>query len=503
MIAATRKKEHVLDNTDRRASARKDLRLFLRVAVSVALIAATTFIFYRVVHVNPTTAGFLFLVAILLIATKGGLVESTIASVAAMLCFNFFFLPPIGTLTIADPQNWVALFAFLATSLTASQLSARAKRRAVEAEERRGEVERLYALSRGLLLIDNSQEVGRQIVQQIALTCEIPGVALYVRGTAELYRSGLTDPDVAVKLREAAVRSAVLKEDETNLIVTPVRLGGEPIGSIGLSGINLSDAALQSLLNLVAIALERANSQKAVTRAEVARQSEELKSTLLDAIAHEFKTPLTSIKAVTTDLLSGTPNPLPAHQHELISIVDESTDRLSKLVTDAIQLARIEGGTFRLNIGIHFPSSLVHAALRQIKSMIDERKVDVIVPEGLPPVRVDSELIQVVLTHLLDNALKYSPPDSPITIGARPGEGKVIVYVADKGPGLSEAEQAQVFEKFYRGKNERHLQGTGMGLAIAREILRAHGEDIALSSTPGKGSEFSFGLPTVPGAVPQ
>ena len=455
------------------------------------------------VPVNPTTAGFLFLVAILLIATKGGLVESTIASVAAMLCFNFFFLPPIGTLTIADPQNWVALFAFLATSLTASQLSARAKRRAVEAEERRGEVERLYALSRGLLLIDNSQPVAKQIVQQISQTCEIPTVALYVRGTGELYRSGLTEADVDVKLRDAAVRSAVLKEDGTNLIVTPIRLGGEPIGSIALTGSALSDAALQSLLNLVAIGLERANSQKAVTQAEVARQSEELKSTLLDAIAHEFKTPLTSIKAVTTDLLSGTPDSLQPHQHELISIADESTDRLSKLVTDAIQLARIEGGTFRLNLGIHFPSSLVNAALRQMKSLIEERKIDVIVPDDLPPVRVDSGLIQVVLTHLLDNALKYSPPDNPITIGARLGEGKVIVYLVDKGKGIGEAEQAQVFEKFYRGRNERHLQGTGMGLAIAREILRAHGEDIALTSTPGQGSEFSFGLPIAPGAISQ
>jgi two-component system sensor histidine kinase KdpD len=503
IIAGSEVKRREQEFPKRLVSVRSHFRLALRVAAAVAFVSATTFVLSRLIPVNATTAGFLFLVVILLIATKGGLVESTVASVAALLCFNFFFLPPVRTLTIADPQNWVALFAFLATSLTASQLSAHAKRRALEAEERRGEVEKLYALSRALLLIDTSQPIAKQIVHQITLTFESPGVALYVRATGELYCAGLTMPDVESKLHESAVRSAVLKDEGMDVTITPIRLGGEPIGSLAFSGGAFSDAALQSLLNLVAIALERASSQKAVTQAEVARQSEELKSTLLDAIAHEFKTPLTSLKAVTTDLLSGAPGSLQPQQFELISIADESTDRLSKLVTDAIQLARIEGGTFRLNLGIHFPSSLVNGALRQMKSVTDDRKIHVQVPGDLPPVRVDAALIQVVLTHLLDNALKYSPPANPITIGARLGERKVILYLADQSQGISEDEQKQIFEKFYRGKNERHVQGTGMGLAIAREILRAHGEDISLSSSPGRGSEFSFGLPIAPGGSPQ
>lgn len=259
-VASTSKERHRETSHKSLSSYRKNFILILRVSIALLFVAATTFVLYRLVPVNATTAGFLYLVAILLIATKGGLVESTIASVAAMLCFNLFFLPPIGTLTIADPQNWIALFAFLATSLTASQLSVHAKRRALEAEDRRGEVERLYALSRALLLTDAAQPTAKQIVQQIALTCGVPNVALYVRGSGEVYHAGTADLDIAPKLRESAVRSVVIEDQETSLIVTPIRLGGEPIGSLAFSGGRFSDAALQSLLNLVAIGLERARS---------------------------------------------------------------------------------------------------------------------------------------------------------------------------------------------------------------------------------------------------
>jgi len=475
---------------------RKAISLAIRILFSLASVAALTFVLSRWMHANASTTGFFYLLEILFIATKIGIVESTVASVAAMFCFNFFFLPPVGTLTIADPQNWIALFTFLVTSLTASQLSARAQRRTQEALDRQSEMERLYSLSRALLLADATQPMPNQIVKQIAQTFEFSSVALYVRSSGEVVRAGLSGvQDVDVRMREAAVRSTVVRDDATGLVVTPIRLGGEPIGSLALSEGALSDAALQSLLNLVAIGLERANSQNAVNRAEVARQSEELKSTLLDAIAHEFKTPLTSIKAVTTDLLLQSSGELPEPTRELISIADEAVDRLSNLVTDAIQLARIEGGTFRLNLGIHFVDALVHGGIRRIKALTDGRRIDVSIPDDVPLVRVDVELIQMAIAHLLHNALKYSPRESAISVSARTEEGKVILQVRDNGPGIPEEEQGRIFEKFYRGKNERHLKGTGMGLSIAREIVKAHGEDIWVASTPGQGSEFSFSLP--------
>ena len=474
-------------------------RLTLRLLLALGLVATITFVFFRLIHVNATTVGFFYLVAILVIATVGGLLEATASSVVAMLCFNFFFFPPVGTFTVADPQNWVALFAFLTTALTASQLSARLKRQRREALDRQREMERLYALSRAILLTDISQPTAKQIAHQISHAFECSAVALYDRKSSEVYVSGPeTFPNIDAKLRESAIRSSVIREDADEILITPIRLGGEPIGSLAVRHAFMSDAALQSVLSLVAVGLEKARAQEEVNRAQVARQSEELKSTLLDAIAHEFKTPLTSIKAVTTDLLSNPEESLSEQQRGLVTIADEGADRLARLVTEAIQLARIEGGKFQLNREVHFPSSLLSAALRQTKSLTDGRELKVEAAEGLPLVLVDAELIQMVIAHLIDNAVKYTPPGSPIVIGARSTQSGVTIHVSDQGPGITEDEQSRIFDKFYRGSRGQHLKGTGMGLAIAREIIRAHGEEIWVRSNPGQGSEFCFSLPIAP-----
>jgi two-component system, OmpR family, sensor histidine kinase KdpD len=480
----------------------KVMRLTLRLLVALSLVATITFVFVRAIHVNATSVGFFYLVAILVIATTGGLLEASVSSVVAMLCFNFFFLPPVGTFTIADPQNWVALFAFLTTALTASQLSARLKRQRGEALDRQREMERLYALSRGILLTDTAQPTAKQIAHQMAHAFDWPAVALYDRNTGEVYVAGpQAFPNIDAidaKLRESAIQSSVLHEESGEILITPIRLGGEPIGSLAVKHAFMSDAALQSVLSLVAVGLEKARAQEEANRAQVARQSEELKSTLLDAIAHEFKTPLTSIKAVTTDLLSNPEEPLSQQQRGLVAIADEGADRLSRLVTEAIQLARIEGGKFQLNRQVHFPSSLLSGALRQTKSLTDGRELKMESAESLPLVWVDAELIQMVITHLIDNAVKYTPPGSPIVIGAHTSERGVILHVTDQGPGITQDEQSRIFEKFYRGSIGQHLKGTGMGLAIAREIIRAHGEEIWVKSSPGNGSEFCFSLPMAP-----
>jgi two-component system sensor histidine kinase KdpD len=468
----------------------------LRALAVFGTVAVITYLCWRLLPVNATTAGFVYLIAILVVAARWGFLESLVASVASVLCFNFFFFEPVGTFNIANPENWVALFAFLATSLVASQLSARARQRTQEALDRQREMEKLYALSRAILLIDANASPGRQIADQIRDIFGFSAVALYDLQAGEVHHAGPGTPaELDECLRRAAVGGTAHSDEVGGTSITPIQLGGQTIGSLAIQGGVLSVAAVQALANLVAIALEKVRGQEAANRAEAARQSEELKSTLLDSLAHEFKTPLTSIKAAATALLS-TPLEGAAEQRELVSIVNEEVDRLASLVTEATEMARIEAGELRLNTGVHSAGELIGNALEQMKAATEGRKITVSVADDLPPILVDPELMELVLRHLLDNAVKYSPPASPVAVRAERSARGVMIGVADQGPGIPERERSRVFEKFYRSPSTRqHVLGTGMGLAIAREIVSAHGGEVGIENVPGGGSRFWITIP--------
>lgn len=466
----------------------------LRLLASLVVVAALTFICSRVIPVNATTAGFAYLLGILAIAASWGLIESSVASVAAMLCFNFYFLPPVGMFTIADPQNWVALFAFLATALVASHLSDREKKQAEDAKGRQRETEQLYALSRAILLTDPSQAVGSQAARHISEVFECPGVALYDAKTGEVFRGGADDMlDIEAKLKQVAVQGNNVVEPP--LFVAAILLGGQPIGSLALKGSSLSDGALQALLNLVAIALERVRSEEASNRADAARQSEEFKSTLLDAIAHEFKTPLTSIKAASTSLLSDSPA-LSPQSRELAEIIDEETDRMNRLVTEAVHMSQIDAGKIRLERESLDVAQLLAKVAEQFESQAAGRPLRVDPSPNLPRVWADPELLSLALRQLIDNALKYSPPASPVRIAAGLEGDRVVIRVVDRGPGIPVRERERIFDKFYRrGGSRDRVPGTGLGLYIAREIIRTHGGDLWIDGEPGEGSEFCAALP--------
>jgi two-component system sensor histidine kinase KdpD len=466
------------------------------VAVSLAIIAGIIFFYRHVLHVNQTTVALSFLLAILAVSAVWGMAASVFMSVLAMLSFNYFFLPPVGTFTVTDPQNWVALFAFLVTSITGSQLSARIRKEADEAHQRRREVERLYRFSRQLLGEGNVIQLMNAIPDYIVECFEAGAAELFLPQKDKFYRSGFGAAHLdEEKMRTAFLRDEVTVDSEHGEYFIPVRLGVRPIGSLGISGAQLSRQSLEALGTLVAIAIERARAVEQLGQTEAERQGERLKSALLDSITHDFRTPLTSMKAAVSSLLIPSDSDS-AQSRELLTIIDEECDRLNHLVEEAGEMAKLEAGEIALDLAPTPVQEIIKAALAHCKSVLAGRQVDLRVSENLPTVRADPERAKEALVQLIDNANLYSPKEQPITISAELTGAAVTISVSDRGSGIDDFEQTMIFEKFYRGKDQRYLvRGTGMGLPIAKAIIAAQQGSMNVTSQLGQGSVFSFTLP--------
>jgi two-component system, OmpR family, sensor histidine kinase KdpD len=472
------------------------LTRFLRFAAAFALIMGISAFYKHVLPVNPTTVALSFLLAILAVSTVWGIAVSVLMSVVAMLAFNYYFLPPIGTFTIADPQNWVALFAFLVVSVLASHLSTRARQQAKDASQRRREIEKLYAFSQGLLESGNVIQLLNRIPSQIVDIFEVGAAALLLAEKQKIYRSGPVIPQLDLEtLKTMVIREEPLVDEANSLCFVPVRLGIRPIGSLGISGSTPSRQTLEAIGTLIAVAIERARAIEQLGLTEAAREGERLRTALLDSVTHALRTPLTSIKASVTNLLSNA-SVTNLQRQELLTIINEETDRLNRLVGEAGEMARLDAGEVELHLESRPIEDVIDAALNQCKLTLGARVVRIQVPPGLPNVSVDLVRAREALVHLIENANQYSPADRPITITAEASPDFVVTSVADRGAGIDDLEQNLIFEKFYRGKDQRYLvQGTGMGLPIAKAIIEAHGGTMSLTSQRGQGSVFSFTLP--------
>ena len=467
----------------------------LRLLLSLVGVALVTFMGYAVFPVNATTVGFGYLLLVLIIASIWGFPEAALASVAATLTFNFFFFPPVGKFTIADPQNWVALFSFLTTSLIASRLSAEAKRRALDAVERQQDVERLYTFSRAILLIDSSEPFPRQLVRILADTFQVSAVVLFERRTEEFYRAGPSDFDgLDDQLRDAALQGTSFADAQHNRVITAVRLGSEPIAGLALQGSPMPDSVLQGIANLVAIGLERARAQDLAAQIEAARQSEKLRTTLLDAMAHEFKTPLTSVMAATTSLRADPDQPRESRV-ELVRMADEEAMHLKELIDDAVEMGRLDSANIPVQIEPSNVGEIVREVVAAMQPEIDGRPLKVVCDEYPSAIAIDQRLVRLAIKQLVDNALKYSPPDEPVMIHVHNGSGTITVSVTDHGEGIPVQEQSRIFDRLYRSPSVQHqVPGSGLGLSIAQNIARAHRGDLTVSSRPGE-TTFRLTLP--------
>jgi two-component system sensor histidine kinase KdpD len=475
-------------------------------AGSVTIVLITLF-YQREPNFKVTTVVLTYLLAILVASAIWGLGVSVFMSVISTLVCDYFFFPPVGQFTVQDPHDYVTLVSFLITSVIGSDLSARARRQAKEANKRRSEVEKLYQFSRDLLSARNPIELLIEIPKRIVESFKVGAAALYLPEKQKIFRSDIDDPHLdAIRLKSAVAREDVEADTRQGSCFIPMRIGTRVIGSFGISGQALSRQTLEAISALIASAIDRAQAIELVGKVEAARESERLKSVLLDAVTHDFRTPLTSIKGSVTSLL-GDVKLNKKQRGELLTVIDEECDRINRLVGEAAEMSRLEAGDVKLDLKSHAVDELIAGALADCESVRSARPIRVEMEQTDLRVHADLSWAQKVLVHLIENAHLYSSPGQPITISTEKRGDFVFLSIADTGPGIEETEVGQIFDRFYRSKDHRYrVPGTGMGLSIAKAIVEAHGGTIEGVSQRGHGSVFTFSLPidrgepTAPGA---
>lgn len=461
---------------------------------------------------NPTVVGLSYLLIVLVVASVSTLRVAVAASVLALLTLNYFFMPPVGTFTLEDPQNWVALLVFLAVSVVAGRLSLVARSRADEALARRDELARLFDLSRDILLTTDSREAIDELARHMARRFGLDYVGICLPGPAGWRVHGSSDtvtldrPELdraLVSARgalefDAPTRSYGGQRSSTTpegVVVTlvPLRLGMRAIGLLAASGRIVEPGTLDAIAGLTAIAIERAKMLEERRDAERIRQGAELKTALLASLGHDLKTPLTAIAVAAGNLRSASASD--ALRRDQIGVIEVEVTRLNRLFQNIVDMARIETGAIDAEREWVHPADIVDAAVRQVQHTLQDHplELDADTPESA---QVDPRLTSTALAHLLENAGQYAPAGTPVTVTAKIDDAGLTLSVRDRGPGIAPQDVEHLFEQFFRGAGAQHRSfGTGMGLAITRGLLAAEGGRVWAENHPDGGACFTLHIP--------
>jgi two-component system sensor histidine kinase KdpD len=485
----------------------------IRLAASlgaVALVTITLGLWLRVS--NAATVSTAYLTVVLLVAATSRLRVAVVTSVAAMLCLNYFFLPPVGTFHISDAHNWVALGAFLAVSLVASHLSAVARARTEEAVGRRDELARLFDLSRDVLMMTESREALSVLARSIARRFDLEYVAvalprehewdvhdagghsieLDARQLSNAFATAQTTLEFDAYARPYAGHRTTIADGRTVRLV-PLRVGTKPIGVLAAAGRPVEAGTLDTLAGVVAIAIERAHFLEERKAGELTKQSEQLKTALLASLAHDLRTPLTAIRVAASNLHEPE---LPADERgEQTDLILSEVERLTRLFQNLLEMARIDAGAVAAETRWTHPSEIIAAGRDQVERSLQRHRLDVSIDPDVP-VRLDPRLTATTVAHLLENAARYAPAGTTIAVSSRLDNGELVLQIADRGPGIAPEDVPHLFERFYRGAAAKtHTSGTGMGLWIVRGLLAVERGRVWAENRPGGGAQFTIAVP--------
>jgi two-component system sensor histidine kinase KdpD len=461
---------------------------------------------------SPADLAMVYLLGVLGAAAKLARRDSMLAAVLSVVALDFFFVPPFHTLVVDDPGYVTTFVVLLVTGLVVSHFASRVRRQARTAQEREQRALGLYALSRALSATADADEIAVAATRAIQDELRVDAVVYRTSGRGIVAISGKDSP-LATADRERAVAQWVADNGRpagrtTQTLPASVGLYLPAVGRSGLQavvGVALGDRprplspadrqTLDAYVGLMAGALERAALVADAERARVVVETERTRSTLLAAVSHDLRTPLASIMGAAGGLLEkGAPIPEATRERLLEGIRDEA-QRLGRLVADLLDLTRIEAGGFVLQKEWYPLEEVVASALDHLKTRLVGRKIDVNLPPEPLLVETDGVLLEQVVINLLENAAKHTPSGTPVEIRVSSEPKELVVEVLDRGPGIPAGEEQRIFERFHRLPTAHGVEGAGLGLALCRAIVRAHGGHIEAENRPGGGAVFRFGLP--------
>lgn len=528
---------------------------FWDAALALAGTVAVTILLYMLkLYPKIPNISLAYLLVVLLLGSTRGLFAAVVASLTAFFAFDFFLVQPLFNLTIARPEEWLALFIFLFAAIITGQLTSALRLRAAQARQREQETRILYELSRAtnnekdldhqldvvartvvevfgthgvrdcmILLPD---ETGRPVLRARALNPleSLQLTADELTTAAWVLREGQTVDfyDLAHLARKtrsytplAVIRSTDMPQTRRYLSLFPLKTGQKVSGVLCLlleenpsrfsgekrlgSEVDRSDPRstfFWAFLDQAAATIERARLRRESLQIEVLQRTDALRAALLSSVSHDLRTPLTSIKAAASSLLQDDVQWSDEERRGFSQAIEHEADHLNRLVENLLDISRIEGGALKPEKEWYLFDELLHDVLGRMQPLLQGRAVTTDLPTDLPPVELDYLMIDQVLTNLLENALRYTPAESPIEVTAAASATELLVSVADRGPGIPRSDLEQIFDKFYRVMDRaRAISGTGVGLAVCRGLIEAHGGRIWAENRRDGGAAFRFTLP--------
>ena len=472
---------------------RRILRSALRAVPASIVVGLVTFICYGL-HLSFSTVSFFYLILVVLQSLIGDFFSSAIVSILSFLCLDYFFLPPFFSLRVSDASDTLALISFLIAGLVITRLTSRAHEAAESEEHQRKEMTRLYELTRQLLALKPSVAINLELVKPFRAHFGLRAVCLFDAATATLHTEGDSLNHLAEITREACISEHDFQDRSSQVAVRLLRVGGRTSGAIGFEGLRNLELTAGPLAALATIVIERCHALEQASHAAAATEAEVFRGAMLDALAHEFKTPLATIIMAAGGVREA--GPLSREQLELADTVEEEASRLGELTTRLLRLARLDREEVKPQMEFTDIRSLLDSVVEQYSRRWPERKLSLI-PGDRIDVLVDRELLWLGLGQLVDNACKYSQPCSDITLSIEEVRNTLAIRVWNGGNAIPPDQRARIFERFYRGSDaQRAAPGSGLGLYVARKIAAAHGGTLQLEDNPaGDGVAFRFVIP--------